>query len=64
MYCASFCRAAASFARIRTALCAENRVPVTSVRYIEEKADRHNIVLGRNPRLLHAVEGLMVWNGW
>lgn len=40
------------------------RVPVTSVRYVEEKADRYNLVLGRNPRLLYAVEGLMVWNGW
>lgn len=39
------------------------RVPVTSVRYVEEKADRYNLVLGRNPRLLYAVEGLMVWNG-
>ena len=40
------------------------RVPVTKVRYVEEKADRYNLVLGRNPRLLYAVEGLMVWNGW
>lgn len=40
------------------------RVPVTSVRYVEEKADRYNLVLGRNPRLIYAVEGLMVWNGW
>lgn len=41
-----------------------NRVPVTSVRYVEEKVDRYNLVLGRNPRLLYAVDGLMVWNGW
>lgn len=41
-----------------------HRVPVTSVRYEEEKADRYNLVLGRNPRLLYAVDGLMVWNGW
>jgi len=40
------------------------RVPVASVCYVEEKADRYNLVLGRNPRLLYAVEGLMVWNGW
>lgn len=41
-----------------------SRVPVTSVRSVEEKADRYNLVLGRNPRLLYAVEELMVWNGW
>ena len=33
------------------------RAPVRSVRYVEEKADRYNLVLGRNPRLLYAVEG-------
>ena len=39
-------------------------VPVTDVTYVAGRADRHNIVLGRNKPLPYPVVGVLVFNGW
>ncbi len=51
---------------VNDALANENKenIPVVSIQTIDQKADKHNIVLGRNRRLLYSVDGVMVWNGW
>lgn len=37
---------------------------VTSIEYVDKKADRHNIVLGRNKDVLFLVNDIFVFNGW
>jgi hypothetical protein len=37
---------------------------VTSIQFIDKKADRHNIVLGKNKNILYFVNDVLVYNGW
>ena len=37
---------------------------VTSIEYVNKKAYRHNIVLGRNKNVLFMVNDILVFNGW
>lgn len=41
-----------------------DRVEVKDARFVDAKADRHNIVLGRNRNLMYAVDGRLVCNCW
>lgn len=40
----------------------DEEIAVTSLRYVNEKADHYNIVLGKNPKLLYSADGLLVYN--
>lgn len=39
-------------------------IRTTSIELVQKKADRHNIVLGRNADVAYLVDGFLVLNGW
>ncbi|HIH91964.1 TPA: hypothetical protein HA281_04115 [Candidatus Woesearchaeota archaeon] len=40
------------------------RVRVTSIELVKKRADRHNIVIGRNAEVAYLADGTLVMNGW
>lgn len=47
-----------------TILNGNKKTRVTSIEYVDKKADRYNIVLGRNKDVLFVVNDVLVFNGW
>lgn len=37
---------------------------VTSIQFVDKKADRHNIVLGKNEDVVYFVNDVLIYNGW
>ena len=37
---------------------------ITSIHFIDKKADRHNIVLGMNEDVVYFVSDVLIYNGW
>ena len=41
-----------------------NKIEIRSVRYVEETANRFNIILGKQDNLVYDVDGFLVYNSW
>ena len=47
-----------------TILNGHKKTRVTSIQFFDKKADRYNIVLGRNKNIVYMVNDIFVFNGW